>query len=784
MPTFAPTETTFLIFQSSVFVNKMHKDDFWGRERTAFENALGRTYDRVVNSEFLAFTLTSTTEAANDGGRRLAPGEFVTEINYQLCFVVEPSLTTGDLIGQQFVRRLDAAVEYGWLESNLTTADTNLTRDGADVDVDRTLAAIESNTTTHWREIQGEHRGFSSEPSQQPTTWAPTSLPTTADSDDSKHKKGSLLIAKAALLVTFIVLLGTCACIAWALFLARREPRDADSSDATASTSTAGNQRTLLSMSWWGSWFGSSQTSRSGASSQADAAASPNAPVLTFEDRLKAQESYSLRSRFRSIDWEPPDDDGKKEDDDEETVVGRVHWAVAEKGDGQQRFVRRFLDVDGDDAAPPRTRRRRLELVSADQGVPLRIKKQPVWEGLLHSLEHSGGWTFPKRSAAFRKAADAHRVPWQVGRVEFEVRRKHVLEDAMKAIGHLRPHEWRRPFFVTFQGEHGLDAGGLSREFFTLVSCEALGADSPFFREIHGVAQLVDDDRDDDEAMRAEKKRRLVFVGRLLGKALLDNHLFAAHPSPILLKHMCCEPIVVDDLELLDVDLWQSLSLLPSMPASVLESLDVTFCIETVHDGMCIMHELCPGGANKVVTTDNVAEFVQLRVKERVLDACRRNLAALLEGVYDVLPVETLLLLTARELELTLCGNPEVPVDDWRVSTVYTGVFADLGHRHPVVDFFWTVVGRWDNHRRANLLQWATGSSRVPCQGFAYLQGRDGAIRPFTLTSVELSQAAFPRSHTCFNRIDLPLYRSEAELSAALDFVLSNAAAHAVFSID
>ena len=142
------------------------------------------------------------------------------------------------------------------------------------------------------------------------------------------------------------------------------------------------------------------------------------------------------------------------------------------------------------------------------------------------------------------------------------------------------------------------------------------------------------------------------------------------------------------------------------------------------------------------------------------------------------------MLLSARELELVAMGVPEIDVDDWARSTVYKGAFAARGPEHPTVKLFWDEVRHnMDHERRALLVLWCTGSSQVPAQGFRYLQGRDGALRAFTLTSVELSSAIFPRAHTCFNRIDLPLFTTAKELSTAFDVAL--APANAVgFSMD
>ena len=116
-------------------------------------------------------------------------------------------------------------------------------------------------------------------------------------------------------------------------------------------------------------------------------------------------------------------------------------------------------------------------------------------------------------------------------------------------------------------------------------------------------------------------------------------------------------------------------------------------------------------------------------------------------------------------------------------ATVYKGAFANDRAEHPVTRAFWQVVERWDDERRARLLQWTTGSARLPVGGFAQLQQRDGVSRCFCLTSIPVSQATYPRAHTCFNRIDLPLYdRPANEMPRALEFVITNATAE--FSMD
>ncbi len=86
-----------------------------------------------------------------------------------------------------------------------------------------------------------------------------------------------------------------------------------------------------------------------------------------------------------------------------------------------------------------------------------------------------------------------------------------------------------------------------------------------------------------------------------------------------------------------------------------------------------------------------------------------------------------------------------------------------------MIKWFWEVVTEdFNDELRARLLQFTTGTSGVPAQGFSHLQGSDGNIKKFCITSLQLSQSIFPRAHTCFNRIDLPMYKKKEDLKKYL----------------
>jgi len=398
---------------------------------------------------------------------------------------------------------------------------------------------------------------------------------------------------------------------------------------------------------------------------------------------------------------------------------------------------------------------------------PLKVLKpsDDVCRALQSSLTHH------ERLDAFRTACNALRVPWTTGKVEFTVSRKHALYDAFNVLGGLSEEQWRQPFFVKFRGEAGLDAGGLSREFFQLASSQLVAPDLGLFRPTSdGTYDLVED-KDASTAHDKNPAPWFTFAGQLLGKALLEGHHLSTlfHLNRLLLKYVATEPIELDDLELTDPELHQNMSQLHSMSRETVADLMLTFSVDHVAFGETTTRDLVENGRDVSVTGDNVDGFLAARLRDRVFDGRRGSLDAFLRGVYSVVPRIVIMLLSARELELVLFGAPDIDVNEWRRSTVYRGALEETSD---VVQMFWAEVEGWPVAKRARLLQWCTGSTRVPVGGFDQLQGRDGAVKRFTLTSVSLDQAVYPRAHTCFNRIDLPLFTDRTALSEAFDVAL------------
>ena len=87
-----------------------------------------------------------------------------------------------------------------------------------------------------------------------------------------------------------------------------------------------------------------------------------------------------------------------------------------------------------------------------------------------------------------------------------------------------------------------------------------------------------------------------------------------------------------------------------------------------------------------------------------------------------------------------------------------------------LLSFSFQFVRSMDHEKRSRLLQFVCGTCRVPVGGFAELMGSNGAQR-FCIEKVG-KDSWLPRSHTCFNRLDLPPYKSYEQLVEKLTFAI------------
>ncbi|XP_012217648.1 E3 ubiquitin-protein ligase Nedd-4 isoform X1 [Linepithema humile] len=339
---------------------------------------------------------------------------------------------------------------------------------------------------------------------------------------------------------------------------------------------------------------------------------------------------------------------------------------------------------------------------------------------------------------------------------EIKVGRNNILEDSYRIISSVnRVDILKTKLWVEFEGEVGLDYGGLAREWFFLLSKE-------MFNPYYGLFEYSATDNYTLQinpcsgVCNEEHLNYFKFIGRIAGMAVYHGKLLDAFFIRPFYKMMLGKPIDLKDMESVDSEYYNSLLWIKENDPSELE---LTFCLDEESFGHTSQRELKPDGANIPLTDENKDEYISLVIQWRFVSRVQEQMNAFLEGFNALIPPTLVKIFDEHELELLMCGIQHIDVKDWKQNTLYKG---DYHANHIVVQWFWRVVLSFSNEMRSRLLQFVTGTSRVPMNGFKELYGSNGP-QLFTIERWGTPEN-YPRAHTCFNRIDLPPYKSYQQL--------------------
>uniref|UniRef100_A0AAZ3R162 HECT-type E3 ubiquitin transferase n=1 Tax=Oncorhynchus tshawytscha TaxID=74940 RepID=A0AAZ3R162_ONCTS len=352
-------------------------------------------------------------------------------------------------------------------------------------------------------------------------------------------------------------------------------------------------------------------------------------------------------------------------------------------------------------------------------------------------------------------------------RFEMKLRRNTVLEDSYRRILSIKRADFLKArLWVEFEGEKGLDYGGVAREWFFLISKE-------MFNPYYGLFEYSATDNytlqinPNSGLCNEDHLSYFKFIGRVAGMAVYHGKLLDAFFIRPFYKMMLQKPITLQDMESVDSEYFNSLKwILENDPID----LDLRFTIDEELFGQTHQHELKPGGSEIVVTDDNKKEYIHLVMQWRFVNRILKQMTAFKEGFYELIPQDLIKIFDENELELLMCGLGDVDVNDWRENTKYKNGYCP---NQPVILWFWKTVLLMDAEKRIRLLQFVTGTSRVPMNGFAELYGSNGP-QLFTIEQWG-TRDKLPRAHTCFNRLDLPPYESFEELREKLHIAIENA---------
>lgn len=358
------------------------------------------------------------------------------------------------------------------------------------------------------------------------------------------------------------------------------------------------------------------------------------------------------------------------------------------------------------------------------------------------------------------------------GKLPLMVRRSRICEDSLAVIRTTPAAEFRAKLRVEYEGERGIDSGGLTKDWFLQLSKEL---QSRFFRPTAKHELELKDAAPVDD-VRA--------LGRFIAKALHDQQCVDLPLSGSLYNILRGvvgddDDVGVADLDaddagesnrrVLDAVLREVEDLDPEFHKSlvwILEHDPSDLCLTfAVDDDKGTEIDLVDSGRQTDVTQSNKTRYVFLVSRWRVRYRVQLEIDALLLGCADLgVTPDRLGKFTSSELTLLLNGRKDIDVDEIRAFAAHQGDGFPLDH--VVALWFWQFMFEADSTDRESVLVFATGSHRVPLDGFE---------PPLTLCLDCERVDALPTAHTCFNQLVLPSYSSYDVLRRQLRLAIANA---------
>uniref|UniRef100_A0A8D3CJP9 HECT-type E3 ubiquitin transferase n=1 Tax=Scophthalmus maximus TaxID=52904 RepID=A0A8D3CJP9_SCOMX len=347
--------------------------------------------------------------------------------------------------------------------------------------------------------------------------------------------------------------------------------------------------------------------------------------------------------------------------------------------------------------------------------------------------------------------------------VLFRVQHQSIITLSLLQIMSFNAQDLRRRLWIIFPGEEGLDYGGVAREWFFLLSHEVLnpmyclfeyaGKDN-YCLQINPASYINPD-----------HLKYFKFIGRFIAMALFHGKFIDTGFSLPFYKRILNKPLALKDLESIDPEFYNSLMWIKDNDIEEC-GLEMFFSVDKEILGEVSTHELKPEGGDLQVTEENKEEYIRLVAEWRLSRGVEEQTQAFFEGFNEVLPQQYLQYFDAKELEVMLCGMQEIDLADWQRNTIYR----HYARSSKQIVWFWQFIKEMDNEKRMRLLQFVTGTCRLPVGGFADLMGSNGPQK-FCIEKVG-KENWLPRSHTCFNRLDLPPYKSYEQMKEKLMFAI------------
>jgi E3 ubiquitin-protein ligase HUWE1 len=215
--------------------------------------------------------------------------------------------------------------------------------------------------------------------------------------------------------------------------------------------------------------------------------------------------------------------------------------------------------------------------------------------------------------------------------LQLQVRREHVFHDSFKALYFKSGAEMKfGKLNIRFHGEEGVDAGGVTREWFQVLARQMFDPNYALFIPVSSDRTTFHPNK--LSAINDEHLSFFKFIGRIIGKALYEGRLLDCYFSRAVYKRILGKAVSVKDMESFDPDYYKSLVWM--LENDITDIITETFSVEDDEFGVTKVVDLCDNGRNIAVTEENKHEYVRMIVEHKLLSSVKDQMEHFLKGKF------------------------------------------------------------------------------------------------------------------------------------------------------
>ncbi|CAI1516587.1 hypothetical protein SEUBUCD646_0J02280 [Saccharomyces eubayanus] len=359
--------------------------------------------------------------------------------------------------------------------------------------------------------------------------------------------------------------------------------------------------------------------------------------------------------------------------------------------------------------------------------------------------------------------------------LKIKIRREVISHDSLRCI---KAHQGDllKSLRVEFVNEPGIDAGGLRKEWFFLLTKSLFNPMNGLFVYIKESSRswFAIDPPNFDKSKKSNSQLELYYLfGVVIALAIFNSTILDLQFPKAFYKKLCLEPLSFEDYSELFPETSRNLiKMLNYTEDDFEEVFSLTFETTYKNNNWIISDnkstreyvtvELCENGKNIPITQKNKHDFVTKWVEFYLEESIKPQFNRFISGFKRVFAeCNSIKLFNFEELERLVCGDAEQTKFDFkslRSVTKYVGGFSDDSK---IVRWFWEIIEDWDYPLQKKLLQFVTASDRIPATGISTI--------PFKISQLGTHDSNdLPLAHTCFNEVCLWGYSSKKKMEQKL----------------